>query len=147
MPKLVLEGPTYDHSWHTFMKVCFIFLCVCMATILAMLGYVAFHDHQQISAVPMFPLAMSMPLLAIGLAPRWQLAADGLWDLRGKSKKKGALAPYSDIHSVRLLKTKKNGAKTFEIVTGKRTAKVDVLQGEAFESELRNRIGSDKFSA
>ena len=86
-----------------------------------------------------------LPMLAIGLAPRWQLAADGLWDLRGASAKKGALAPYSEIRLVRVLKANKSGAKTFEVVTGKRTTKVDVLQGEAFESELRNRIG-EKFT-
>jgi hypothetical protein len=66
-----------------------------------------------------------------------------LWQLLGK---KTAIAPYVSILSVRVIKSKKNGSKVFEIVTSQKTHKLDVLQGEAFEKDLASHIGAAKIT-
>lgn len=142
MPQPVLDGPKFDHAMKPFLLVMMWFLIAMFAVEAGLIVWaLAHHDHDKVRLMPVFTPFVVIPAIVVpGLRPRWQLAPDGLYDLR-RNIKKGPLAYYGEIQSVRVTKQRRNGAMWFEISLRQgKPVKVDVLNGQAFQQELDARV-------
>jgi hypothetical protein len=138
-----LDGTKYDHSLKSLVLVLFICMLTLYAVGLSLTFWDFTHHIGKFSAGPFVIFLWTFPVMVIGLTPRWQLGTDALWQLRGK---KTVIAPYTSIESVRVIKTKRNGSKIFEVISSGKTYKVDALQGDAFEKDLASRIDAARIA-
>lgn len=140
MPKDVVGGNRYDQGNRNVARVALIFLVVMIAVNLCLFVWDTRNGHS-ISPAVFAALICAMAPLIVSMRPRWELRPDALVDLRKKTQ-----ISYDSIEGVRVVKSRKNGAKVFAIQADGKTHTLDVLQGEAFAREMGAKIGRMKLA-
>jgi hypothetical protein len=133
-----VSGKKYDHSNKRIAAWAFAFVVTTMVVVdNSLLGEM--HRGHSRPLADFIALIPGLAVLPAAVLRRWQLTADALLDLRKRTK-----IPYASIEDVRIVKSGRNGAKTFAIRAAGETHMLDILQGDAFAHDLETRIGGGK---